>query len=106
VNARLHGMSTGETQRVTNINDCGAWFGSDEAEFLGSWWSDLETPLLAEEESERADIGVLLVADVLLGYRVARDVVHHCQGAGGWAVVSVRVLESGGAAETEAGGET
>lgn len=108
VDARLHRVPAGETERVAHVDDRRADLGRDEAELRGSWKgspsvsashfplvfearpggfangltrrSDLETPLLAEEQSQRADIGVLLVSDVLLCDGVGRrDVVHHGQ---------------------------
>ena len=35
VDARLHGVAAREAERVAHVDDCGADFGSDEAEFLG-----------------------------------------------------------------------
>ena len=64
--------------------------------------TNLQTPLLAEEQSQRADIRVLLVSNLLARLWVRRNVVHHCQCAGRGAVVSVHVLEPSSACEAEA----
>lgn len=100
VDARLHRVAAGEAQRVAHVDDGHALLGLDEAELLSARGTHLQTPLLGEEEGQRADVGVLLVADVL-GRRVGRDVVHHGDGAGGRAVVAVRVLEARGAREAQ-----
>jgi hypothetical protein len=67
--------------------------------------TDLKTPLLTEEQSQRADICVLLVSDILVRHWVGRNVVHHCQRAGGRAVVPVQVLESCSTSEAKPSGE-
>lgn len=36
VDARLHCVATGEAEGVADVDNCGADFGCDEAEFLGS----------------------------------------------------------------------
>jgi hypothetical protein len=36
VDARLHGVAARKAEGVTDVDDCGADFGCDEAEFLGS----------------------------------------------------------------------
>jgi hypothetical protein len=64
--------------------------------------TNLQTPLLAEEQSKRANIRVLLVSNILVRHRIGRNVVHHCQCAGRGAVVSVHVLEPSSACEAEA----
>lgn len=55
--------------------------------------SNLETPFLAEEQSQGADVCVLLMSNVLVSHWIRWDVVHHCQGASGRAVVSVAIFE-------------
>lgn len=62
--------------------------------------------MLAEQQSQRADVGVLLVSDVLARHWFGRNVVHHCQCAGRGLVVSVGVLEAVFACEAHGGGET
>lgn len=94
VDARLHGVARGEAQRVADVDDGGAGPRLDEAELAGSGGPDLHAPLLAEEQRQRADVGVLLVPDVGVGARVRRDVVHHGQRARRGPVVAVRVLEA------------
>jgi len=66
-----------------------------------TWRTDLQTPLLTEQQSQRADIRVLLVSNILVRNWIRRNVVHHSQRAGGGAVVSVHVFESCSAGETE-----
>lgn len=101
VDARLHRVAGREPERVADVDDGHAVPGLDEAELLGSRGPHLEAPLLGEEEGERADVGVLLVADVL-GRRLRRDVVHHGQRARRRPVVAVRVLEARCAGQAEA----
>lgn len=100
VDARLHLVPAREAQRVAHVDDGAAVLGPDESELAGAGRADLEAPLLAEEQSQRADVGVLLVPD-LLGGRVGRDVVHHGEGGRGRAVVAVGVLKPGSTREAE-----
>lgn len=106
VDAGHEGVATSKAQRVADVDDGAAGLGGDEAELLGSGRADLQAPLLGEEECQGGDIGVLLVADLLVLERVGRDVVHHGQGGGRGAVVAVGVLVAGGAGEAHRGGET
>lgn len=67
VDARLEGVFACEAERVADVDDGSSWPWCDETEFLRSWRADLKTPLLTKEESERADVGVLLVSNVVVG---------------------------------------
>lgn len=77
VDTRLERVTACEAQGVANIDDSLTLLGLYEAEFFGPWWPDLETPLFGEEDSEGADVCVLLVADVAVRGGVGWDVVHH-----------------------------
>lgn len=100
VDARLHLVPAREAQRVADVDNGATVLGLHEPELAGAWRADLEAPLLTEEQGQRADVGVLLVPD-LLGDRVGRNVVHHGERGGGWAVVAVSVLEPGTTCEPE-----
>lgn len=100
VDARLHLVPACEAQRVADVDDGAAILGLHKPEFARTWRADLEAPLLGEEQSQRTDIGVLLVPDLLSG-RVGWDVVHHGKRRGGRAVVTVSVLEACGTREPE-----
>lgn len=100
VDARLHLVPACEAQRVADVDDGAAILGLHKPEFARTWRADLEAPLLGEEQGQRTDIGVLLVPDLLSG-RVGWDVVHHGEGGGGRAVVTVSVLEACGTREPE-----
>lgn len=100
VDARLHLVPAREAQRVADVDDGAAVLGLHEPELAGARRPDLEAPLLAEEQGQGADVGVLLVPDIM-GDRLGREVVHHGEGGGGRAVVAVSVLEPGGTREPE-----
>lgn len=104
VDARLHLVPTCETQRVADIDDGAAILGLDKSELASPRRADLESPLLAEEQGQRADVGMLLVADVLVD-RIAWNVVHHGQGGGRRPVIAVSILESCSARESESRGQ-
>lgn len=73
MNAALELMTTGEAQRVADMNEGAARFGGDETHLTGTAFAgraNLKTPLLAEEESQGADVSVLLVADAVLAGEV------------------------------------
>lgn len=105
VDARLEGVVAREPERVADVDDGAALPGRDEPELLGSRRPHLQAPLLGEEQRQRADVRVLLVADVEVLRRIRWDVVHHGYGAGGGAVVAVRVLEPLGPRETQSRGQ-
>ena len=65
----------------------------------------MQAPLLAEEKSQGADVGVLLVADVGLAECLVREVVHHGQGGARRALVVVLVLEAPGALQVKTRGQ-
>lgn len=100
VDARLHLVPAREAERVADVDNGAAVLGLHKPELAGAWRADLEAPLLAEEQSQRADVGVLLMSN-LLSDRVGRNVVHHGEGGGGRAVVAVSVLEPGSTCEAE-----
>lgn len=104
VDARLHLVPAREAQRVADVDDGAALLGLHEPELAGARRPDLEAPLLAEEQGQRADVGVLLVPNVLVD-RVGGNVVHHGEGGGGRAVVAVSVLEPGSTREPEPRGQ-
>lgn len=68
-----------------------------------TWRSDLQTPLLAKQQSQRADICMFLMSNVLICYRIGRDIMHHCQCASRRTMIAMRVFETGGTVEAEPG---
>lgn len=100
VDARLHLVPACEAQRVADVDNGAAILGLHEAKLARTWRADLESPLLGEEQGQRADVGVLLMPD-LLSIGVGRDVVHHGEGGGGRAVVTVSILKPSSTREPE-----
>lgn len=72
---------------------------------IRTWRHDLETPLLAEQEREGTDVGVLLVSDALFG-EVRGNVSEHRKGCVRFVVVSVRSFEAVRTFEIQRIGET
>lgn len=103
VDARLHLVAAREAQRVADVDNSTAVLGPDEPKLARTWRANLEAPLLCEEQSQRADVGVLLMPD-LLGGGIRRDIVHHCERGRGRAIVSVSVLETCRTRESESRG--
>lgn len=92
VDARLHLVPTREAQGVADVDDSAAVLGPDEPELASTWRANLEAPLLCEEQSQRADVSVLLMPD-FMGGGIRRNVVHHSKRGRGRAIVTVSVLE-------------
>lgn len=80
VDAALELHAAGEAQRVAHVHKGAAGLGRHEAHLprpAVAGGPNLQAPLLAEEERERADVGVLLVADALVAGDFVGEVVHH-----------------------------
>lgn len=80
VDAALELHVAGKAERVANVDESAAGLGSNETHLTGAASArraDLETPLLAEEKSQGADVSVLLVADAVLTSKLRGEIVHH-----------------------------
>lgn len=80
VDAALELVAAGEAEGVTDMDESTSLLRGDEAHLLGTTLAgraDLETPLLAEEEGEGADVSVLLVTDAAGASKVRGKVMHH-----------------------------
>lgn len=85
VDARLELHAAGKAEGIADVDEGAVLLGLDEAHLEGaalSGGADLETPLVAEEEGEGADVGVLLVADLVLASDLSGEVVHHGESGG------------------------
>jgi len=98
-------VSAGEPERVADVNDDAAFLGRDETELASARRADLKTPLLGKEKGQRADVGVFLVANVLVMFGIGGDIMHHGKGGGGRTVVSVPVLKTILTRKAETGGQ-
>lgn len=82
VDAALELHAARKAQRVAHVDKGAAGLGRHEAHLsraAGTGRANLQTPLLAEEEGEGADVGVLLVPDAVLAGEFGGEVVHHGQ---------------------------
>lgn len=95
VDGRAEAVAREEAQSIADVDDGVARLRGDESPAGGLFGQHLESPLLAEEEGQGADVGVLVVADAE-GEGVLLGVAEHGERCEGFFAWSVKVDQLGG----------